>query len=517
MTTTAAPQTQSLSTNLETPHESRPLVFNGIDAMTGQYLFVASPKEASRAARGLPADPAHLRDLARWREIFAEKHLAVGFGIDPRKIEECGWGVIVPHDLAPEIRQALEPLLRLRREQATTLDPGFYRELVYRPGESKLRFLARHGVGPDPVDPAKLPYYLLIVGDPRRIPYNFQYQLDIQYAVGRICFDTPEEYARYAASVVAAERGEVRRRRRLDVVAVENPDDPATRLSLKELATPMADILEKGHGTWAIERSFGDQAHKRRWLDILSGQDSPALLFTASHGLGFPCGAQRQRDIQGALLCQDWPGPRSAGEPLTDTHYLAAHDLDREADVAGLVTFHFACFSAGTPQYDSFWHRGGTRHPLAPEPFVARLPQRLLTHPNGGALAVIGHVDQAWGYSFDWPDAGRQLEVWKSAFGQLLAGYPVGAAMECFNQRYAEISCELTHALDDAEFGGEPDHLSLAGLWTSNNDARSYMVFGDPAVRLAVAYDETTEGTTTQDITTQDITVQDTTTQDYMP
>jgi Peptidase family C25 len=468
--------------------------FNGVDGSTGRYLLPPmSPEQLSRMARGESPDPQHLSEL-RWRHRrVTEASFGPKEGVDPKDLAQAGWGVIFAHDADPEIRKQLCPLLEHRRAQAGRIHGQYYREFAgergYRPGDSKQTFLARQGAGPGPADPENVPYYLLIVGSPESIPYTFQYQLDVQYAVGRIHFDRPEDYANYANSVVAAEIGGVQRPRRVTFFAARNPGDRATALSEAELVTPLAEQFSHARTDWEIQRLIGEGATKARLAHILgSSSQAPALLFSATHGMGFPNGHPQQLRGQGALLCQDWPGPGGPEQPVDKACYFAGYDLADDARVAGLISFHFACYGAGTPAWDSFTHRdAAVRTRLAPRGFVAALPQRLLGHPGGGALAVIGHVDLAWSYSFRWSQAGRQTEVYASCLARLMDGHPIGSAFEFFNQRYAELASDLSVVLEEIHFGKRPDHPELAGMWTANNDARGFAILGDPAVRLVAA------------------------------
>lgn len=453
------------------------LVFNGIDGATGDYLLAGMSVEEAAAKLGMPE-----------RALRAAR-----FGVNYRDLSQTGWGVVFAQGCDPAVREALRPLLELRQAAAGDLFRTLEGADGVAPGESADAFLVRCKVGPGPVDPGRLPYYLLLVGGPEEIPFSFQHLIDQPYAVGRLCFDRPEGYARYAESVVAAERGETRRERRVVFWAPNH--DPATELSRRELvgrlAPHLAQAAAEGNGAaaWEVESFTGERATKDRLAGLLGMDGAPSLLFTASHGMGFPADHPRQASCQGALLCQDWPGPGAGRRPVSEREYLAAKDVGDAAQVAGLISFHFACYSAGTPCWDQFTHRTGfARHRLALRPFVSRLSQRLAGHPRGGALAVIGHVERAWAYSFAWEDLTDQTVAFESALDALLAGFPVGAALESFSWKLGEVAVRLLDQLqrrETGEKGYSPE--AVLRLWTALHDAKSYAIFGDPAVRLAVA------------------------------
>jgi hypothetical protein len=467
-----------------------PLIFNGIDGATGQYLLPPlTPREVSKIAQGEKLDPAHLQDLMqRWTQVsqphFGVKALASG---DETNLARTGWGVVFAHDADPAIREALAPLLARRKAQAGAEKEKYYQEYVgvrsYRPDESKQQFLARNGAGPGPADPDKVPYYLLLVGDPEAIPFRFQYQLDVQYSVGRIHFETLQEYAQYARNVVETESSPPQLQRRAAFFGVRNAGDQATQLSADHLVKPLAAKLTGELPGWKCDTVLADDATKARLGQLLGGADTPAFFFSASHGMGFPNGDPRQAAEQGALLCQDWPGPIQWRQPIPREFYFAGEDLGDSTALKGTVAFFFACYGAGTPRLDDFAHVAtGVQFEITPHGFLGRLPKRLLTR---GMLAVVGHVERAWGCSFTWKRAGEQLSVFESSLLRLLQGQPIGRAMEFFNERYAELSSDLTSELEEVKYGKIADDVEISGMWTANNDARSYIIIGDPAVCLA--------------------------------
>jgi len=492
------------------------LYFNGIDGSSGEYLLPpmtpssfwlrAKTRTGWAEKRAQELSRLNKRRKRRAKEESSTLERMVSWR-DAQNLAEAGWGLIFPRaadvQQVEKILEALKVLLDHRREKAGDMFKIFYNPDAaisygktlegYQPGDDKDTFLHRNNAGgPGPVDPGAdgIPYYLLIVADPQSIPYEFQFALDTQYAMGRIYFDHLEDYAHYAASLVTAETDrQIMLAPKVTFFGPANPGDRPTQLSAGDLIKPLADHVTRMASEvelateWAPELIAPQECTKQRLAELLSGgENSPTVLFTAGHGLAWPNGDPRQFSTQGALVCQDWPGPGSG--LVSENCYFSARDVSADANMLGMIAFTFACYGAGTPEWDHFSpHRSGYKRRLAERSFLAALPRRLLSLERGGALAVIGHVERAWGYSFKWQTSSptdAQTAAFKSVLYSLMKGETVGQALEDMNERYTQIAAQLSEALQSGK--GDPAELAL--LWTANNDARGYVVLGDPAAQV---------------------------------
>jgi hypothetical protein len=466
--------------------------FNGIDGETGQYAV--NPRTIDQLAELARANP-RTALIAAVRSETDIRAFGLPPGVEHDEFDTTGWGVIFSETVSPDIRAALEPLFALRRRQTGAL----FKTLDYKAGEQTRDWYRRHGIAPSQLNPDVVPYYLMIVGPPEEIPFEFQYLLGVDYAVGRLSFGSVDEYARYAESVVRYEGADsLANAKTVAYWGTRHVGDKATQLSASQLISSLANgdpnaagrLAKPAHADFkfSAELSLANDATKQALLAKLTAEHPPALLFTASHGMQFGAGRPVQPTAQGALLCQDWPGFGT----IAPDHYLAASDVSDDANVNGMVAFFFACFGGGTPKVDQFFLNpeqlaaGAALPPLAPQPFMAALPRRLLAHPKGSALAVVAHVDRAWGYSIQAPGMqGGQITPFRSSLQFMMKGQSIGHVVrDQFASRFSVLSAELLSLL--APGAPKPSDRDLVVGWLERNDAQNYVVLGDPAVRIRV-------------------------------
>ncbi len=441
---------------------------------------------------------------AAWRERNQTFRTPAELGIN---LEETGWGLVLParmaKDEAEALLKALGPLWELRKKQAEKKGRPLFKIFRgpdgYRPGESAQNFLRRNGAGYGMLNPEKVPYYLLIAAGPQEVPFDFQAALDLQYAVGRIAFVTRREYARYALSVAACESGKLPLLpNRAAVFAPRHANDPATQASHDRLARPLLERMKSKAPNWIIDGALGDAGSKARLAGLLGGAETPAVLLSASQAFTW-YGTKLTRSLKkttGALVTQDWPGQ---GTEIKFEQSFAAQDVPDTARLLGLMAFMYGPFTAGVPQWDKFQFRTEKDVALAPQPFVSALPQRLLGHPNGGALAVIGLTERGWSFVFgggedsltheqqDSTTSSESPTLFDNVLERLMLGYTVGMAMEWINQRAALLSARLSDTLQQKEFYNQPIEMYELDLRMREVlDAQTYILLGDPATRLPV-------------------------------
>jgi hypothetical protein len=339
-----------------------------------------------------------------------------------------------------------------------------------------------------PVDPsAGVPYHVLIVGSPEKIPFEFQALLDLQWSVGRLHFDHVEDYGRYAKAVVDYEAAEFRPAQSKSVSAwiTRNRSDVATAM----LSGAVVENFTNTNRSLGARQGFklgifaGDQATKEQLEKVLRGQTPngpPAVLFTGSHGAEWPLtDPDLQKRFEGALVTQEW----SEGQPLGANNQFSGEDLPDEAKLHGMIAFTFACFGGGCPSEDNYYlNEDGSRIEIAPRPFISSLAQAMLAR---GTLAVIAHIDRAFTYIFQDAFQTPQVQSLRTPIDRLLNGDRVGLAADSLNLQWSVLAAQLA-AKQELGSARAKDPGLCDTLRFARDDARNYVVLGDPAVRLRI-------------------------------
>jgi len=456
---------------------------NVLPGITGDALAWLQNKVETESA--IPGST--VQSLKRRADVVGLAYAVTG-EYDLNDLSQVGWGLVFPENCDPAWKDALHPLIE-RREAQVGGGPFKIFEAasgVHR-GMTARDWLSTNGVSLNIVDPALgVPYYLALIGSPEEISFEFQYELDIYWGVGRIHFRTTDELERYAKSVVDYELAPtVPTSRRIALYAPQHDFDRATQMFVRMVANPLCTSVPPWgrigeRQKFDLVACLAERATKEKLSELLRG--APAVLFSGSHGMSFPFGDNRQSDMQGAIVCQDWASFGS----ISESDWFSAYDVPADSNVHGMIHVLFACFGGGCPQADNFNRLDNQPRQIAEKPMLSLLPQSLLAHPKGGALAVVAHVDRAWAYSFVSDRGGAQLQGFRDVLGRILRGERIGQATDQFNIRWAALSAELCEVLQDKKNGKTVTTEEISSRWVGRDDARNYVILGDPAVRLRV-------------------------------
>ncbi len=430
------------------------------------------------------------------------------------------WGVVVPQSAAGEqMLQWIRPL-RERRMQQCGVDAAGLDELVFRvaPGMS-LPEARRWRMEYEQTARARRPGYLLILGDLHEVSHELQQEMMMVAGVGRLCFTTPDGqpdragYEAYCAKVCDAEarRQDWNARARLlfyashdgstaiqdgyhDLIRrcyVDAGKDP-------QLAAEGLHLFGRAEDHEWYADDAGAEARGRTLLHTAE-MPEPAVLMSLTHGAGVTDPA-RQRLRQGALVLRESAGQRRA--EILDHTFFARRFLP------GGFWFYKACFGAGTPAASVYEHwlealyRLG-RHGEDPraaltylaqgsQPFVARVPQVTLAHPEG-PLGVLGHVDLAWTFGFQGVDEADLDSVhgdhgpYYEVLRMLVHGSRFGRAVATLSDKAQRLGTHLAtvYRAAEAEGGSSEKLLALrAWLWMRYLDLSGYILLGDPACQV---------------------------------
>jgi hypothetical protein len=436
------------------------------------------------------------------QRIANSKHLGTDYSVDdPNDLTQAGWGIIFASDADPAIQAQIQPLIDLRKQQVQ--DPSLFKifsgDTGVLPGQTAASWAQQRGVSlTAPVNPYQggVPFYLLIVGSPDRIPFEFQALLKMQWAVGRLYFDKIEDYGRYAQAVVQYESPSFTpvQRKSAAVWVPRNYGDLATAMLSGAISQ---DFLATNNQLGArrqfiLNAYMNERATKAQLVEILRGNvevGPPAVIFTGSHGCDYSgADPDTQRRLQGSFVTQEWV----PGTPANSTNQFTSDDIPSDTKVQGTVGFLFACYSGACPAESNYYYnKDGSPMKIAAGPIMSRLPQALLSR---GMLSVIAHIDMAFPYAFQDVSGTPQTQALRTPVELLMGGKRTGLAADTLSVMWSSRSAQLAlaqgqNAASAAPAGATPASSPspvIAQMTIARDDARNYIVLGDPATQLRV-------------------------------
>jgi hypothetical protein len=468
-----------------------------------ELLLAHFDDESPTLEEGLSFDA--LSGATRPRDVVGIEGYDHGGG-DPNSLPDQRWGLVVPEGFAGDrLLEIVEPLRKARGEQQ---------------GSPPLVFRAPPGLGPEAVsawvsekyldesiEQSDRPRYLTILGDADLISWDTQQRLAADLYVGRLCFPREEDYEAYIHKILASERAKPAPARALFHTVLDG--SAATSIGHRGLMTPTIESSRAGreNGTFkageVVSVGDGGAASVDDFFAAATSSD-PALMFSISHGAGAPrsgwANDEEQRRLQGAMSF-------GGGARIT------AEDVAKRTFLPGGAWFYFACFGAGTPSESAFHHWLAALRDLGlfgrnidsvlkslpgkgARPFVAALPQAALANPNG-PLAVMGHVDLAWTFSFQ--DVGTTNKFrparFQDIFRTIVEGGRIGAGYSelarTFNLANADLNAmydadERVKVRGGAVADDNTRKTRKATLWMLRQDLTAYVLLGDPAAYLNV-------------------------------
>ncbi|MBZ4417443.1 hypothetical protein [Myxococcus sp. RHSTA-1-4] len=457
--------------------------------------------------RGLPVEAAGNAPEPEYLPERAEVPRLEDPDAAPRDLAAQRWGVIAPEGTEGDaMLQALKPLLQHRaREQGAEV--RVYRVPAGMDAAAAVKW-SNATYRAEQVPEEERPKYLLLLGDLHQVSIELQQVLAPGSYVGRLHVATPagsadlEGYASYAEKVRAFETGTAASAVPEVVLYVAADGSEATRYGRELLVEPFQRMVET---QWmprrpglALQVLTGKGAGLETLLDTAAGARAGVML-SVSHGLGL----EAEKASEETRWAQQGALDLGAGQ------WLTREQVRDRTFLPGGMWFCLACFGAATPARSMYhpWlamlaQQQDYDVPLddvlkclpgpKQRPFLAALPQAALANPSG-PLAVIGHSDLAWLFSFSEGDevpqsrASRVASVLKVLANGGRAGVALGTLMR-----------ESLHATEDlmadydlrrrAELDGQPDPIEPKGhalRWMLRNDLRGYILLGDPAARLS--------------------------------